>query len=308
MQSRQFATRFGHMSPDEDPPEHIDFLLRRLGGQAVDGQVSPDRVAEAADRLKVVEAYCEFLNNILKREGVVPDNANPLSIVDSVFGPWILLPDDQDAISIVQTNWSKFTRHRPKIPHGKADIGPPSVIDRRCWQAFSDRIELIQQEVASNKDRRPPTAHGALRSNVIWGKHRNIVFNDDLNYFVDSLPLFPNGNLILAPDKLTLPKRAPDTYGALSGCDPITFLKAVWGPYIEAGLLRQSDLRRLDKRLYDAFHSYCQQKKISPSSILPTTRLSHAQLPAEERLERMLKKGREAAARYRARKKGPTPT
>jgi hypothetical protein len=49
------------------------------------------------------------------------------------------------------------------------------------------------------------------------------------------------------------------------------FVEKVYGSAIKAGMT-QVDLRRLDAKLYRAFHNWCGQNKVSPQSVLPSSR------------------------------------
>jgi len=53
---------------------------------------------------------------------------------------------------------------------------------------------------------------------------------------------------------------------------PIEFLERVWGPHIAAGTAYQDDVRARDPKLVPAIHSFCQRKKIAPSTVLPPPR------------------------------------
>ena len=62
--------------------------------------------------------------------------------------------------------------------------------------------------------------------------------------------------------RLNLPETAPELYETRNktlGETPVDFIKRIWGPYIEAGILFQDDLRRLDPKLIAAVTSYCQR-------------------------------------------------
>lgn len=62
--------------------------------------------------------------------------------------------------------------------------------------------------------------------------------------------------------RLNLPETAPELYESRNkdlGETPIDFIKRIWGSYIEAGILFQDDLRRLDPKLIAAVTSYCQR-------------------------------------------------
>ncbi len=69
-----------------------------------------------------------------------------------------------------------------------------------------------------------------------------------------------------------LPEIAPERYAQrLSRQEgPVEFLRRVWGPWIDRGLLYQFQLNRLDPDLLSSLKSYCQKRGQKASIYLPS--------------------------------------
>lgn len=84
--------------------------------------------------------------------------------------------------------------------------------------------------------------------------------------------------------KISLPSKAPETWAERDRSrkeTPIEFLRRVWGPYMEAGVLYQDDIKRLgDPDLVQAVRNYCIRHEMKAADVLPP--------PAKVRLERAL--------------------
>jgi hypothetical protein len=70
---------------------------------------------------------------------------------------------------------------------------------------------------------------------------------------------------IAAPTPEELPKEAPELYvgnrgGGAKGENIVQFLRRVWMPWIEAGLLSRAALRELDSSAYKAIENWMRQK------------------------------------------------
>ncbi len=72
--------------------------------------------------------------------------------------------------------------------------------------------------------------------------------------------------------KLDLPEKAPKLWDDREDRqqNPIDFLHAVWGPYLEARSLYQFQLMKLDPRLLGALRNYGSKRKIDISTIIPS--------------------------------------
>jgi len=73
--------------------------------------------------------------------------------------------------------------------------------------------------------------------------------------------------------KVRLPSRAPELWAERDKKkreSPIDFLRRVWGPYLDAGVLFQCDLKHLgETRLLPAIRVFCHNHGIQASSVLP---------------------------------------
>lgn len=79
---------------------------------------------------------------------------------------------------------------------------------------------------------------------------------------------------ILESKQLKLPKQAPEIYKYRVDRKetPISFLKRVWGQYLDAGILYQDNLggrNGLDRSLIAAINNYCNHHKIDRSQVIP---------------------------------------
>lgn len=61
---------------------------------------------------------------------------------------------------------------------------------------------------------------------------------------------------------------------------PIQFYERVWKKYADGGVLFQDSLRKLDSKLVDAIHSYCQRNSLTPSEHLPPPKARRTELYA----------------------------
>jgi hypothetical protein len=117
---------------------------------------------------------------------------------------------------------------------------------------------------------------------------------------------------------VSLPKTAPETWAGRDRRakeNPIDFLRRVWGPYMDAGVLYQDDIKRLgDDKLVQRVRTYCHQKGLSASDVLPPPRQARIERalaevtpgsPAERALRGRLE-NREASKRWR-RSRAPAP-
>ena len=75
---------------------------------------------------------------------------------------------------------------------------------------------------------------------------------------------------------MSLPEVAPELYDGRPINEetgkretPIKFYERVWKEYADAGVLFQDSLRKLDSKLVDAIHSYCQRNSLAASDHLP---------------------------------------
>jgi hypothetical protein len=67
-----------------------------------------------------------------------------------------------------------------------------------------------------------------------------------------------------------LPDTAPELYENRKRPEsPVDFYNRIWRRYEEAGLLFQSDLRRLDSKLIPAIHTFCSRKGLEARDHLP---------------------------------------
>lgn len=83
---------------------------------------------------------------------------------------------------------------------------------------------------------------------------------------------------------LKLPDAAPELYENRQKPEsPIAFYERVWRAYDQAGLLFQSDLRRLDSKLIPAIHTYCSRNGLEAREHLPP--------PQVERTRKLAKAG-----------------
>lgn len=88
-----------------------------------------------------------------------------------------------------------------------------------------------------------------------------------------------------------LPEHAPEIYSerADKSENAVDFLNRVWGPYIEAGILFQDDIKRLgDARLVQAIRNYCHARDLVSAEYLPP--------PQKERVDRMAETAPEGSA------------
>jgi hypothetical protein len=83
-------------------------------------------------------------------------------------------------------------------------------------------------------------------------------------------------NALLANPPFEIPEVAPELYKnrAIQDEDAYAFLKRVYGKYLDAGILYQYQLRKLDPFLAVAVDNYCKYRKIKFSSILPPKSLA----------------------------------
>lgn len=113
---------------------------------------------------------------------------------------------------------------------------------------------------------------------------------------------------------LSLPSKAPAVWRNKKdrepGETPVTFLRRVWGPYMDAGILYQDDIKRLgDDKLVQTIRSYCQKHpEFKAGDVLPPPRKARfeqalATEPPDSTAARLIKRkmrDREAMARQRA--------
>lgn len=69
-----------------------------------------------------------------------------------------------------------------------------------------------------------------------------------------------------------IPKKAPRLWrgGHIEELNAADFVREVYGPAIESGMT-QADLKRLDPKLYMAFHKWCGRNSVDTRSILPSS-------------------------------------
>jgi len=117
---------------------------------------------------------------------------------------------------------------------------------------------------------------------------------------------------------VSLPKSAPETWAERDRTKtetPIDFLRRVWGPSMDAGILYQDDIKRLgDDKLVQRIRSYCHQKGLVAADVLPPPRQARIERAltevapgsAAERALRSRLVNREASRRWR-RSHDPSP-
>lgn len=98
--------------------------------------------------------------------------------------------------------------------------------------------------------------------------------------------LVPPASIKLLPKEL--PKDPPETWTARTnrGQGFFEWLDATWGPYIEAGLLDQTALGRLDESARQALFYYAKASGIDPASKVPSAFKKGDTAAAEEALRR----------------------
>ena len=69
--------------------------------------------------------------------------------------------------------------------------------------------------------------------------------------------------------------------GHVERLNAVEFINQVYGPAIDAGMT-QVDLRRLDPKLYMAFHKWCGRSGLNPRSIIPASRVDPDGVVAEQ--------------------------
>jgi hypothetical protein len=91
---------------------------------------------------------------------------------------------------------------------------------------------------------------------------------------------------------LALPTEAPEFYkgnrgGSKGGENIVEFLRRVWMPWIEAGVLTRSDLRRLDQKADDGIVNWLQKAPLPDDVFVPTKKVIADQLVGNEFLPRL---------------------
>ncbi len=109
-----------------------------------------------------------------------------------------------------------------------------------------------------------------------------------------------------------LPDAAPELYADRGDKaeTAVDFLRRVWGRYLDAGILFQVDLKRLDMKLYEGLRGYAQRNKVPSRDVLPPPGSARtdfalagaAQGSAEHTLARIRIQRRDSVARHRARR------
>lgn len=110
----------------------------------------------------------------------------------------------------------------------------------------------------------------------------------------------------------SLPDSAPELYAGRRDKkeDPVSFLKRVWGPYMELGVLYREDIERLgDIRLIPTLRVHCHRHDLDAESILPPSVRSRvddivATWAPDEREAARLWVGRQNHAKVRQTTKG----
>jgi len=107
-----------------------------------------------------------------------------------------------------------------------------------------------------------------------------------VDIFKEAMSYFGNEVFIaeLSENKqIKLPLNATEIYAERSDKseNPISFLRRVWGEYMDAGILFQDDLKKLgDSKIVQAVRSYCAAHDLCATDILPP--------PRRARIERVL--------------------
>jgi hypothetical protein len=84
-----------------------------------------------------------------------------------------------------------------------------------------------------------------------------------------------NGSKEASVSAMTLPDVAPEVYqgnrgGSKGGENIVEFLRRVWMPWIEAGVLSRKDLRRLDKRADEGVANWLRTRELPVDVRIPT--------------------------------------
>lgn len=67
----------------------------------------------------------------------------------------------------------------------------------------------------------------------------------------------------------------------LATMNPVEFLRAVWGPWIDAGTVYQDDITKRDDTLLSNIRSYCQRMKLVAKDVLPLPKHVRTEVVAE---------------------------
>jgi hypothetical protein len=174
---------------------------------------------------------------------------------------------------------------------------PPALKVRPVAAQRQRLIAVQQRDAAYESEKRIKKLERSIRNHACLMVDKGILSQDDAEFFVrrevSSLRkprtvlqffIFDQG---LSPDLLTdqcdiyspgvfpnsLPEQAPELYKNSPRHETILdFLRRVWKPWIDAGLLSRSDLRQLDPKAYTAVYNWLHRNGLPEDLRLPTKR------------------------------------